>query len=402
MSKLTLIVAGHICLDVIPALPYTQQHLSQLLVPGGLVKTGPVTVATGGTVPNTGLALHRLGMPVRLMGKVADDILGQIILDTLRSYGPDLADDMLIAPGEHSSYTVILSSPKVDRTFLHYPGPNDTFCAADVPDTRFEGASLFHFGYPPLMRRMYVDDGRELATLFRRVKAHGLVTSLDMTRPDPNSEAGRVHWKTWLSNVLPHVDVFLPSLEEILFMLDRPRFQALEHQAEETNILTLIDGEILAELSRQLLAFGVAIAGIKLGTQGLYLRTTADNTRLHALSTHFAFDTAAWTQRELHAPTFQAHLVGTTGAGDCAIAGFLTGLARGQSPEAALRSAVAVGACNVEAADAISGVPTWDVVQARIQAGWEQLPVTLNLRGWGWNENQRLWIGPQDQGGQLC
>ena len=223
-----------------------------------------------------------------------------------------------------------------------------------------------------------------------------------MTRPDPNSEAGRVHWKTWLSNVLPHVDVFLPSLEEILFMLDRPRFQSLEHQAKETNILTLIDGEILAELSRQLLDFGVAIAGIKLGTQGLYLRTTADNTRLHALGTRFAFDTAAWTQRELHAPTFQAHLVGTTGAGDCAIAGFLTGLARGQSPEAALRSAVAVGACNVEAADAISGVPTWDVVQARIQAGWEQLPVTLNLRGWGWNENQRLWIGPQDQGGQLC
>jgi len=371
-------------------------------VPGGVLHTGSMTIATGGAVPNTGLALHRLGLPVRLIGKVAADALGQIILDTLRSYAPALATDMLITPGEHSSYTIILSSPHVDRTFLHYSGPNDTFCAADVPDASLEGAGLFHFGYPPVMRRMYVDDGRELATLFQRVKTHGLVTSLDMTRPAPNSEAGRINWGAWLSNVLPYVDIFLPSLEEILFMLDRPRFEALERQAGASHILTLVDGKILGELSQRLLDLGVAIAGIKLGAQGMVVRTTPDSPRRHALHTRLALDVRAWTQRELYAPTFHAQLVGATGAGDCAIAGFLAGLMHGQSPEDTLRSAVAVGACNVEAADAISGVPTWDAVQARIQAGWKQLPVTLKLRGWGWNENQQLWIGPQDHGGQLC
>ena len=83
-----------------------------------------------------------------------------------------LADGMLIAAGEHSSYTLIFSSPGVDRAFLHYPGPNDTFCAADVSDEALTGARIFHFGYPPLMRRMFLDAGSELATLFRRARRH--------------------------------------------------------------------------------------------------------------------------------------------------------------------------------------------------------------------------------------
>ena len=402
MLNKPLIIAGHICLDMIPTLADAQQPLGDLLVPGGMLKTGPMTVATGGVVPNTGLALHRLGVPVRLLGKVADDAFGQAILDVLRGYAPALADGMLVTPGAHSAYTVILSSSGVDRAFLHYTGPNDTFCSADVPDEQLAGACLFHFGYPPVMRRMYMDDGRELVALFQRVRAHGLVTSLDMTRPAPDSEAGRINWRAWLAQVLPYTDVFLPSLAEIFFMLDRPHFEALEKQAGAVSVLSLVDGNILDSLSRQLLAMGVAIAGIKVGDQGMYLRTTSDKRRLQALSDRIPLDVAAWTQRELHAPPFRATLVGTTGAGDCAIAGFLAGLTHGQSPEDTLRSAVGVGACNIEAADAISGVPTWNVVQARIVAGWEHLPIALKLRGWGWDQQQRLWIGPHNQGGQLC
>jgi hypothetical protein len=44
----------------------------------------------------------------------------------------------------------------------------------------------------------------------------------------------------------------------------------------------------------------------------------------------------------------------------------------------------------------------WDTVQARVAAGWEQLPVTLNLRGWGWDAGRGVWNGPRDRGGQLC
>lgn len=397
-----IIVAGHTCLDVIPTLPESQKSLRELLVPGGLVNTGPMVLATGGAVSNTGLALHRLGVPVRLMGKLGDDTFGRATLDVFRSYDPALADGMLIAAGEHSSYTVILSSPGVDRTFLHYPGPNDTFSAADVPDEALAGARIFHFGYPPLMRQMYRDAGHELAKLLRRVRARGLVTSLDMTKPDPHSEAGQIDWPALLENVLPYVDLFLPSVEEILFMADRTLYDRLERAAGDAGVLSQVNGDLLSRLGTQLLDWGVAVAGLKLGHQGIYLRTTKGAARLRPLCERLALDAGAWSNRELLVPAFRANLVGTTGAGDCAIAGFLTGVLAGRAPEAVLTDAVAVGACNVEAADAVSGVPSWETVQQRVQAGWPQMSVTLKLPGWGWDRQQRLWIGPEDRGGQVA
>ena len=399
MRAADIIIAGHVCLDVIPTLPENCESLDTLLVPGGLINVGPMVLSTGGAVSNTGLALHRLGVPVRLMGKIGDDTFGRATLDVFRSYDPVLAEGMLVAVGESSSYTLIFSSPNIDRTFLHYPGPNDTFCSADVPHDALDGgARLFHFGYPTLMRSFYWDDGYEFVTLLRRVKARGLITSLDVSRPDPHAEAGKVDWSAWLRRVLPQVDIFLPSVEELLLMVDPVRYAALEKHGE---VLLQVDGDLLSDLAGRLVEWGVAVAGLKLGNQGIYLRTTSDAARLRALEDDLSLDARAWTNRELLAPAFCADLVGTTGAGDCAIAGFLTGLLHRLSPEDVLTGAVAVGACNVEAADAVSGVPSWEAVQRRVRAGWEQLPVILKLRGWGWNVHQRLWTGPRDRGGQM-
>ncbi len=394
-----VIVAGHVCLDVIPTLPESCQSLATWLVPGGLVNVGPMTLSTGGAVSNTGLALHRLGVPVRLMGKVGDDTFGRATLDVFRSYDAVLAEGMLVAAGESSSYTLIFSSPAIDRTFLHYPGPNDTFCAADVPDDLLADARIFHFGYPTLMRRFYRDDGQEFETLLRRVKARGLVTSLDVSRPDPHAEAGKVDWPAWLARVLPQVDVFLPSAEEALLMVDPARYAALEKSGD---VLLQMDGDLLRDVAGRLVSWGAPIVGLKLGSQGIYLRTTSDAARMTVPAERLGIQPRAWTNRELLAPAFRANLVGTTGAGDCAIAGFLTGLLHRLSPEAVLTGAVAVGACNVEAADAVSGVPSWKAVQQRVEAGWTQLPVMLRLPGWGWNVDQGLWFGPQDCGGQLA
>ena len=58
------VVAGHICLDIIPALAG-----EAIPAPGRLVAAGPAVTATGGAVSNTGLALHRLGVPTRLAGR---------------------------------------------------------------------------------------------------------------------------------------------------------------------------------------------------------------------------------------------------------------------------------------------------------------------------------------------
>ena len=103
-----------------------------------------------------------------------------------------------------------------------------------------------------------------------------------------------------------------------------------------------------------------------------------------------------WRSCEMLAPTFQVEVVGTTGAGDCAIAGFFAALLHGRDPADSLISAVAAGACNVEVADAISGIPTWAGLQARIDQDWDKHTLDLSLAGWQWDATPGLWRGPHD------
>ncbi len=374
-DKAQVVVAGHICLDVIPQFPAGSGELS----PGALLKVGPAIRATGGAVANTGLALHRLGFAVRLAGKVGSDPFGQEILDILRRHDPSLADGMIVSKKDASSYSIVISPPGKDRTFLHCPGANDTLASRDFPDSTFAGAKLLHFGYPPLMRRMYLDDGRELRKLFSRAKAAGLTTSLDMAEPDASSEAGKVDWCRLLRRVLPHVDLFVPSIQEILYMADRSGWREIVARHGAIDIERDVDAAMLRRLSKKLLEWGATAVMIKLGDQGAYLRTTADLQRFNRMGACKPKAAEAWLDRELAAPCFKARVVGTTGSGDCAIAGLLAGVLKGMSPDGCLRSAVAVGAASVEAADATSGVPRWRKLQARLKSGWEQARATIAL-----------------------
>ena len=309
-ERIDIVVGGHICLDVIPTF-VGEASWDEVLTPGKLSIMGPAVVSTGGAVPNTGLALHRLGVSTRLMGKIGDDALGRVILSVLAGHDPTLAEGMLVSSEVSTSYTIVLNPPGVDRMFLHCPGANDTFGAEDVPYSELADVRLFHFGYPPLMRRMFVDGGTELETLFRRARTQGPITSLDMSQPDPVSEAGRAPWETILTRVLPHVDLFLPSLDEMLFMLDPACFARLRAQGE---IAPQVEGARLSELAARFLEMGAAVVMLKLGDQGLYLRTTREAARLAPL-TACGVEVAAWRGRELLAPCFKVKVVGATGSG---------------------------------------------------------------------------------------
>lgn len=367
-----VIVAGHICLDIAPTFESRHGGPGLLSSPGALVEVGPATLSTGGAVSNTGLALHRLGLPTRLMGKVGDDLFGRAVREIVDRHGPALSRDMLVEPGANTSYSVVISPPGVDRIFLHCPGANDTFGADDVPYESIAEGSLFHFGYPPLMRRMYADGGGELAAMLAGVRRRRAATSLDMARPDPAAESGRVDWSALLGRVLPEVDVFLPSIDEILFMLDRSKYDRLSVGGD---LVSHVDRPLLHDVSGRLLDFGAAAVVLKLGHRGLYVRTTPRAERLALLGRVTGSSLETWARRELHAPCFGVEVRGTTGCGDRTIAGFLAGLCRGQTLDDAVTSAVAVGACSVEAAG--GGVPAWKVVQARIASGWSRRTTEL-------------------------
>ncbi len=383
------VVAGHICLDVIPTLP-TQGDFESIFRPGRLLETGPVVISTGGAVSNTGLALHKLGIDTQLMGKIGQDLFGQAILDVVKSYGGErLANGMRIVPGEPSSYTVILSPPQIDRIFLHCPGPNDTFGADDVNYDLLYQVALFHLGYPPLMKRLYQNEGAELVEIFWRAKATGVTTSLDMAMPDPTGPSGQANWPVILRAVLPYVDLFLPSLEEILLMLYPDIFEAVTTGAAQ------ITPELTSQIAAELLAMGATVVMLKVGPLGLYLRT-AGQAALADLGRARPSNIARWANREFWVPVFQTTSVGTTGSGDSAVAGFLAALLRDLTPTEAVTMAAAVGACNVEAADALSGLRSWDETLARVEAGWPRQKLEFSTPGWRFDESRHLWLGPND------
>jgi len=73
------------------------------------------------------------------------------------------------------------------------------------------------------MQKFYENAGEELVKIFRRVRKMNIITSLDMAMPDPESPAGKVDWLKFFKNVLPLVDVFIPSVDELLYMLIKER-----------------------------------------------------------------------------------------------------------------------------------------------------------------------------------
>lgn len=364
-----LICAGHVCLDITPVFaPDAESDFASLLTPGRLVHTGAADIHTGGSVANTGLALKLLGNDVTLLGKIGTDAFGSIVKSIFASYD---AGGLIEDRSATTSYSVVLAPPGQDRVFLHHPGANDTFSSADVPEDALKNAALFHFGYPPIMRRMYENGGAELAALFRRVKAHGVATGLDLAAVDPDSDAGRADWERILSAVLPDTDFFMPSFEELCRMLDRERYARFDPHADITEQIDLLrDAKPLAERALDL---GCRVVLIKCGVAGMYLRT-ADRVALQKTGNRVALDPAHWADREILQPCLCAdRVLSGTGAGDTSIAAFLTAVLNGCSPEWCAALAAAEGACCVTEYDALSGLLPLTALSERLKKGWKTM-----------------------------
>ncbi len=396
-KSIDVIAAGHICLDIIPRFGNIKaDRVGNILTPGRLVNVSEAAISTGGSVPNTGIALLKLGLKVDFMGKVGDDLFGKAIIGILGNYIEP--HGMITAKGEHSSYTIVIAIPGIDRMFLHNPGTNAAFDYGDIDFALVRNARLFHLGYPPLMRNLYINDGAELIKIFTQVKSMGVTTSLDMALPDPDSESGKVDWDLILRKLLPHVDIFTPSIEEVMFMVDRKRLSSLKHEAKGGDIVDFFKPDDLTRISDVLLGYGAKIITLKCGHRGFYLRTTG-KAILDKIGYAKPADSHNWSNRELWAPCYHIdRIASAAGSGDSAVAGFLTGYLKGESPEICMKCANAAGAQNVEALDAVSGVKTWDEVMKMVCAPDAKLKdLEISEDDWIYDEVDRLWKGPGEK-----
>ncbi|MCI6464667.1 MAG: carbohydrate kinase family protein [Faecalicatena sp.] len=368
------ICAGHICLDITPAF-HNQRYreIGELLIPGRLIDMDKASVSLGGSVANTGIGMKLLGCDVEVLGKIGKDAFGQIVRRELEKYG--IRGQLMIQSAiGNTSYSVILAPAGIDRIILHHAGANHEFVVDDLNLEEIKKADLFHFGYPPLMRSMYRENGKEMIRLLKTIHNLGTAISVDMAMFEEDAEAGHQDWNRILKEALPYIDFFLPSIEELCMMLDRERYHTWLQRAEGRDITEVLNiEEDVRPLADQLLSYGAKIVLIKCGSPGIYLRTASRGQLLSIQSIIKGEDVKAWADKEIFEPSYRVEkVVSGTGAGDTTIAAFLASILEGYSCDECLHLAAAAGAVCVGTYDALSGMVPLTELKKKIDSGWEK------------------------------
>lgn len=359
MSK--VLVAGHICLDMTPVF---YNSSSNDFEPGKLTVVGPAETHSGGAVSNTGLAMAFFGTDVILQSKIGNDAFGEVLSSIVSKN--NVRSNLVIDNDNPTSYSIVIARPNIDRSFLHCPGCNNTFTSDDITNDDLKDVSLMHFGYPTLMRQMYLNNGDELFKLFKKVHDQNILTSLDLTVVDPLSEAGKVDWDNILKRTLLFVDFFVPSFEELLFMLNRPKYEELVSLPGDICLnAKLKDIKFLAD---KCISYGARVVLIKVGAAGMYYKVGKKEDFLSKIN----LKKEEWINKENFQKSYKPQkIVSATGAGDTSIAAFLSAIMKGYSIEKCVSYAAATGSLCCQTIDTLSGLKQFEEVDEMINNGWE-------------------------------
>ena len=174
MEEKKIVVVGHVSLDLTPKFNMRTKvsSIGSVIKAGKLVNVGQVAIAPGGCVTNTGLALKKFGVDIKLIAKVGNDEFAEILYEKYRKQGVE--PNFIVSEEDNTSYTIVLALNGCDRAFLHDSAANDSFCEKDIDYEVVRNSDYFHFGYPTLMKEFFREDKDELRKMFKKVKNFGL------------------------------------------------------------------------------------------------------------------------------------------------------------------------------------------------------------------------------------
>jgi len=344
MKKYDIAIAGYTCVDLIPDFKKTEFYTSlpNLFKPGKLIEIDGINVVLGGVVANTGLAMKRFNKKVFLNGLVGDDFMGKIAKEWFEKY--NISEGIKTTKKAGTAFSIVIAPPGVDRIFLESPGCNQIFDTSFINFDVISQCRLFHFGYPPLLRQFFQNKGKQLVEMFSRVQKMGVVTSLDFSLPDPESESGKINWPEIMRRTLPYIDIFVPSLEEVLQIMMPLKYAEIQSASEDTETFYQIPVSLIREVGKMILDSGVKIVLIKAGERGAYL-LTGDVSSINEKN-GILLPEESWNFRELWCKAYHAEISkinNTNGAGDTAIAAFLSAILDGDTAESSLKYAAMAG-----------------------------------------------------------
>ncbi|MBY6037482.1 aminoimidazole riboside kinase [Fictibacillus nanhaiensis] len=284
----------------------------------------------GGAPANVAVGLARLGTKSAFLGKVGDDVLGNFMIDTLKSYGVN-AFHVYKTDNVRTGAVFVTLAENGERTFDFYINPSaDRFLEEkDIQPSLFKEHKILHFGSISL-----IGEPSKSATekAVRLAKENGMWISYD-----PNLRLSL--WKTALHaretiiSMLPHADIVKISEEELEFIT------GLKKVEEGIKVLQ---------------QYNIPLLFITLGDDGSYVVTEEGGE---------------------HIPAKAVEAVDTTGAGDAYVSGILHGLNEynGTLQDVSLEQACKMaefasisGGLAASVKGAMTALPTLDQVQQEL------------------------------------
>jgi sugar/nucleoside kinase (ribokinase family) len=197
MPRFDVTIAGELNLDLI------LYGLPEQLLPERELLADRMMLTLGSSSAIVAHNLAALGSRVGFQSRIGDDPLGRIALERLQQGGVDVSLVRRVPGAITTGLTVILHHEQW-RNILTYSGTIAETSWDDLDLNYLSDSCHFHFSSYYLQRALRPRVGE----LFQQLKAKGLTISLD-TNDDPDDR-----WEGGLSDVLRHVDVFLPNERE--------------------------------------------------------------------------------------------------------------------------------------------------------------------------------------------
>lgn len=291
---------------------------------GGVSFIDEIRLCPAGTCAGALMNAAKLGTRCATAACLGNDEKADFILDRYRRLGN--IDTSLVQRTDEAptSATMLVIRPDGSRPALHQRGASDKLWIDEGDFDEICDAKVLHHGGTGLLRAM--DESSQSARLLRHAKRRGVVTTLDLIAPNDGT-------MELLRPILPHVDYFMPSMEEALLLSGK----STPHEA-----------------ARIFMDAGASNVVFKWGDMGSYVQTAAPIPSERIPSWCLECGPGH------RIPAFSVDVKDTTGCGDAYCGGFVAGLVRGMGTLDACRLGTATSALVATGLGSDAGVLDWN------------------------------------------
>ncbi len=164
-----------------------------------------IRMTPAGTAAGPVVIAAKLGMKASLVGAIGSDDMGMLLESMLKKQGVDTTR-LQRRTDLPTAATMLAVNANGDRPNFHAIGAT-IMLEIDGPTEEFiTGSRFVHWGGVGTMLNL---DGGRGAEILKKAKASGATITCDFIAPQPGTLEA-------IKSVLPHVDYFMPSLEEAM------------------------------------------------------------------------------------------------------------------------------------------------------------------------------------------